>query len=116
MNKFKTSGSQARRTLISRTDKYGKIHNNAFCKSNQGRKSKSCATNSIIYSILNVGLHKQQVLALNDALKYPNQIDQAIDCGYFWAKSDKIHSVLSIIERQASILKIVSECISRVRK
>ena len=72
--------------------KYGKIRTNAFCKSDKGRKSKSRATNSIIDSILNVGSHKQQVLALNDAFKHPNLIDQATDCGYFWKERDKVHS------------------------
>ena len=84
MNQFKTSGSRSRLTLLSKAGKYGKIHNNAFCKSDKGRKSKSRATNSIIDSVLNVGSHKQQVSALNDALKHPKLIDQATDCGYFW--------------------------------
>ena len=75
MNQFKTSGSRSRRTLLSKAGKYGKIDNNAFCKSDKGRKSKSRATNSIIDSVLNVGSHKQQVLALNDALKHPKLID-----------------------------------------
>ena len=66
VKKFKTSGSRARRTLISKVGKYGKIDTNEFCKNNKGRKSKSRATNSIIDSVLNVGSHKQQVLALND--------------------------------------------------
>ena len=52
MKQFKTSGSQSRRTLISKAGKYGKIHNNAFCKSDKGRKSKLRATNSIIDSFL----------------------------------------------------------------
>ena len=83
MKQFKTSGSRTRRTLISKADKYGKIDTNVFCKSNKGLKSKSRATNSIIDSILNIGSHKQQCLALNDALKHPKLIDQADDCGYF---------------------------------
>ena len=106
MTQFKRSGSRSRRTLISKAGKYGKTHNNAFCKSDKGIKSKSRATNSIIDSILNVGSHKQQILALNDTLKHPKLIDQAADCGYFWKESDKIHSALSIIERQASILQV----------
>ena len=85
-------------TLISKAGKYGKIDNNVFCKNNKGRNSKSRATNSIIDSVLNVGSHKQQVLALCD-LKRRKLIDQAIDCGYFWIESDKVHSALSIIER-----------------
>ena len=47
------------------------------------RKPKSRATNSIIDSVLNEGSHRQQVLALNDALKHPKLIDKAADCGYF---------------------------------
>ena len=108
MTHFKRSGSRARRTLISKAGKDSKIHNNAFCKSDKGRKSKSRATNSIIDSILNVGSHKQQVLALNDSLKQPKLIDQAADCGCFWKESNKIHSALSIIERQASVLQVAS--------
>ena len=110
MKQFKTNGSRARRTLISKVGKYGKIDTNAFCKGNKGRKSKSRATNSILDSVLNVGSYKQQVLALNDVLKHPKLIDQAADCGYFWKESDKAHSVLSIIERQASILQVAPEC------
>ena len=83
MTQFKRSGSQSRRTLISKAGVYGKIDNNAFCKSGKGRKLKYRATNSIIDSVLNIGLHKQQVLALNDALKHPKLVDQAADCGYF---------------------------------
>ena len=58
MKQFKTSGSRSRRTLISKASKYGKIDNNVFCKSNKGKKSKSRATNSIIYSVLTIGSHK----------------------------------------------------------
>ena len=79
MTQFKRSGSRSRRTLISKTGKDGKIHNNVFCKSDKGRKSKSCVSNSIIDSVSNVGSHKQQVLALNDVLKHPKLIDQAAD-------------------------------------
>ena len=79
-------------------------------KSDKGRKSKSRAANSIIDSVLNVDSHKQYVLALNDALKHPKLIDAAADCGYFWKESDKMHSALSIIERQTSILQGASEC------
>ena len=67
MKQFKTSGSRSRRTLISKAEVYGKIDNNAFCKSGKGRKSKLRTTNSITDSVLNVDSHKQQVLALNDA-------------------------------------------------
>ena len=109
MTQFKRRGSRSRRTLISKAGKDGKIHNNAFCKSVKGRKSRSRATNSIIDYVLNVGSHKQQVLALNDDLKHPKLIDQAADCGYFWKKSDNIHSTLLIIEGQASILQVASE-------
>ena len=35
MKQFKTSGSQTRRTLISKAGKYGKIDTNTFCKSNK---------------------------------------------------------------------------------
>ena len=83
ITQFKKSGSRSKRTLISKAGKYGRIHNNSFCKRDKGGKSKSRATNSIIDSVLNVGSHKQQVLALNDALKHPKIIDQATDCGYF---------------------------------
>ena len=83
MTHFKRSGSRSRRTLVSKASVYGKIDNNSFCKSGKGRKLKSRATNSIIDSVLNVGSHKQQVLALNDALKHPKLIDQDADCGYF---------------------------------
>ena len=98
MKAFKTNGSRAKRTPISKVVKYGKIGNNVFCKSDKGRKSKSRATNSIIDSVLNVGSHKQQVLVLNDSLKHSKLIDQATDRGYFWKESDKVHSTLSIIE------------------
>ena len=47
---------------------------------------------------------------MNDALKYPKLIDQAADCDYFWKKSEKVHSDLSIIERQASILQVATDC------
>ena len=59
MKQFKTSESQPRRSLISKSGKYGKIDNNAFCKSDKGRKSKSRATNNIIDSVLNADSHKQ---------------------------------------------------------
>ena len=65
MTQFKRSGSRSRHTLISKAGVYGKIDNNAFCKSGKGRKLKSRATNSIIDSVLNVGSHKQQVFANN---------------------------------------------------
>ena len=83
VTQFKRIGSRSRRTLISKASVYGKIDNNAFCNSDKGRKLKSRATNSIIDSVLNVGSHKQQVLALNDALKHPTLIHQATDFGYF---------------------------------
>ena len=53
---------------------------------------------------------------MNDALKHPKRIDQASNCGYFWKKSDKVYSTLSIIERQASILQVASECNKQGRK
>ena len=99
MTQFVGSGSRSRRNLISKVGVYGKIDNNAFCKSDQGRKLKSCATNSIIDSVLYVGSHIQQVLALNDAIKHPKIIDQAAVCGYFWKESEKVHSTMFIIER-----------------
>ena len=40
-------------------------------ESDKGRKLKSRAANSMIDSVLNVGSHKQQFLALNDALRHP---------------------------------------------
>ena len=116
MTQFKGSGSQSRRTLISKAGVYGKIDNNAFCKNDKGRKLKYRTTNSIIDSVLNVESHKQQVLALNDALKHPKLIDQAADCGYFWKESENIHSALSIIERQASILQVATDCKNQGRK
>ena len=116
MTQFKISGSQARRTLISKAGIYGKIDNNVFCKSDKGRELKSRATNSIIDSVLNVGSHKQQDLALNNALKHPKLIDQAADCGCFWKESEKIHSAMSIIERQASILQVATNCKNQGRK
>ena len=57
------------------------------------------AINSIIDSVLSVGSHKQQVLALNDALKHPKLIDQAADYCYFWKESEKIYSTLSMNRR-----------------
>ena len=116
MTQFRKSGSQSRRTLISKACVYGKIDNNEFCKSDKGRKLNSRATNSIIDSVLNVGSHKQQVLALNDTLKHPKLIDQAVDCGYFWKESEKFHSALSIIERQAIILQVATDCKNQGRK
>ena len=83
MTQFKRSGSRSRRTLIFKAGVYGKIDNNAFCKSDKGRKLKSRATKSIMNSVLNIGSQKQQVLALNDAFKHPKLIDQAAYCGYF---------------------------------
>ena len=70
MTQFKRSGSRSRRTLISKVGVYGKIDNNVFYKSGKGRKLKFRATNSIIDYVLKIGSHKQQVLALNDALKH----------------------------------------------
>ena len=75
MSQFKRSGSRSRRTLISKAGVYGKIDNNAFFKSDKGRKLKARAINSIIDSVLSVGSRKQQVLALNDALKHPKLIN-----------------------------------------
>ena len=71
-----------------------------------------------IWEILvpSVGSHKQQVLALNDALKHPKLIDQAADCGYFWKESEKVHSALSLIERQASILQVATDSKNQGRK
>ena len=71
MTQFKRSESRSRRILISKAGVYGKIDNNAFFKSGKGRKLKSRATNSTIDSVLNIGPHKQQVVALNDALETP---------------------------------------------
>ena len=99
MNQFKTSGSLSRCTLISKAGKFGKIDNNTFCKSDNGRKFKS----------RDVGSHKQHILALNDSLKHPTLIDQAADCGNFWKENDKVNSALSIIERYASILQVASK-------
>ena len=109
MNQFKTSGSLSRCTLISKAGKFGKIDNNTFCKSDNGRKFKSRGANSIIDFVLNVGSHRQQVLALNDSLKHPKLIGQAADCGNFWKENDKVNSALSIIERYASILQVASK-------
>ena len=109
MTQFKKSGSRPRRTLIPKAGVHGKIDNNVFCKSDKGRKLKSRTTNSIIDSVLNVRSYKQQVLDLNDALNHPKLIDQAADCDYFWKKSEKVHSALSIIERQASILQVAAD-------
>ena len=75
MTQFKRSGSRSRRTLIFKAGVHGKIDNNAFCKSDKGRTLKSRVTNSIIDSVLNVGSHKQQVLALNDALVHSKLVN-----------------------------------------
>ena len=53
---------------------------------------------------------------MNDALKHPKLIDEAVDCGYFWKESEKVHSALSIIERQASILQVATDCKNQGRK
>ena len=53
---------------------------------------------------------------MNDALKHPKLIDQATNCGYFWKESKKVHSALSIIERQASILQVATDCKNQSRK
>ena len=58
MTQFKRSRSRSRHTLISKAGVYGKIDNNAFCKSDNGRKLKSRSTNSIIDYVLNVDSHK----------------------------------------------------------
>ena len=81
MEKFKKSTYRARRTLISKVGIYGKVDHNTFSKSSKRRKSKLYATNNRIESVLNVGSHKQQYLALKVALTHPKLIDQAADCG-----------------------------------
>ena len=81
MKQFKTSTCQLWRTIISKEGIYSKVYLDVFCKSSKGMKSKSCAKNSIIESVLNVGPHKQQFLALHDTLAHPNLMNQAVDCG-----------------------------------
>ena len=75
---------QSRCTLLSKAGIYVKVGPKVFCKISKGIKSKSYATNSIIESVLNIGYHKQQRLALNDDLAYPKLISKAAGCGYFW--------------------------------
>ena len=53
---------------------------------------------------------------MNDALKHPKLIDEAADCDYFWKESERVHSALSIIERQASILQVATDCKNQGRK
>ena len=81
MEKIKKSTHRVRRTLISKVGIYGKVDHNTFSKSSKRRKSKLYATNNRIESVLNVGSHKQQYLALKVALTHPKLIDQAADCG-----------------------------------
>ena len=45
--------------------------------------------NSIIEYVLNIGSHKQQFLALNDALAHTKLINQAADCVYFCRERER---------------------------
>ena len=83
MKQFKISTWRTQCVRISKAGICGKVDSNAFCKSSKGRKSKSHATNSIIESVLNIGSHKEQCLALNDNLSYRKLVNQADDCSFF---------------------------------
>ena len=66
---------------------------------------------SIIESVLNVGSHKEQCLALNNALSHPKLVNEAADFLLFLEKeSKKVHCVMIYMEQQASILKIYTVC------
>lgn len=66
---------------------------------------------SIIESVLNVGSHKEQCLALNNALSHPKLVNEAADFLLFLEKeSKKVHYVMIYMEQQASILKISTVC------
>ena len=58
------------------------------------RSAKSRASNKIIKSILNIGTHKKQALALQCALSSHRFFKLASACGYFWKDKKGIHDDL----------------------
>ena len=62
--------------------------------------------NSIIEYVLNIGSHKQQFLALNDALAHTKLINQAADCVYFCREREREREWEGM-KKHASILKVV---------
>ena len=80
-----TTNSATITDFISKVGIYGKVDSNIFCKSNKEshiislRKSKSRVIKTIIESILNIGSHKQQCLALNNILSHPKLVNQVTD-------------------------------------
>ena len=70
------------------------------------RSAKSRASNKIIESVLNIGSHKKQSLALHCALSHNRLFRQATDCDYFWKDNKRIHSALEILKNQTDMMKI----------
>ena len=68
------------------------------------RKTASRTINNIIQSILDVGSHKKQYLALQSTLSRPSIVDQAVDYGYYWKESEKVQCDLTNMEKQTHIL------------
>ena len=87
MKQCKTHTCRTRRNFISKAGIYDRVDSNAFYKSSKDTKSKSRATNNIMDSVLNVGYHKQQTLALNHSFAHLKVINQAANYGYLKRKS-----------------------------
>ena len=105
---------RARRRLISKSSSECTIDQEAFSFTNDGktrlpestaRSAKSRASNKIIESVLNIGSHKKQSLALHCALSHNRLFKQATDCGYFWKDNKRIHSALEILKNQTDMIK-----------
>jgi len=106
---------RARRRLISKSSSECTIDQEAFSFTDDGktrlpestaRSAKSRASNKIIESVLNIGSHKKQSLALHCALSHNRLFKQATDCGYFWKDNKRIHSALEILKNQTDMIKM----------
>ena len=109
---------RARRRLISKSSSECTIDQEAFSFTDDGktrlpestaRSAKSRASNKIIESVLNIGSHKKQSLALHCALSHNRLFKQATDCGYFWKDNKRIHSALEILKNQNEMIKIAKQ-------
>ena len=105
---------RARRRLISKSSSECTIDQEAFSFTDDGktrlpestaRSARSRASNKIIESVLNIGSHKKQSLALHCALSHNRLFKQATDCGYFWKDNKRIHSALEILKNQTDMIK-----------
>ena len=113
-----SSDINTRRRLISKSSSECSVDQEAFSFTDDdktrlpestARSAKSRARNKINESILNIGSHKKQSLALHCTLSHNRLFKQATDCGYFWKDNKRIHSALEMLKNQNEMIKITRE-------